>query len=518
MTVSGSQFPLVRYGFSNVADINSALAIQEVSKDVENIQKTYRTINVKAAMSNFIQVGQLLQLAYAGSKGHKCSEKIVQILIDYQPLVNNSMIACETFVQSSLMALKYQMVAIKIGETKGLSDAMKIISKCAELAGKMAGESKKLVDQSQQLWNLSKEALVVATQDENLSYVAKKDLEKNLADMKAQEEVMKKRKADLTKDIKAQKEKEKEAAKKADKQQQKAFVLSLVSTFMKPLQVLDTVGKLLTGAAGDKETGEKNIAKEKFKTIIKTAQEEHTKRSADLIKTEEELAIKKVQLNNKKKENGGIEQVNKLEEEVAVLEARVRAYKDAVSASEDKFKSVIDQLNIQADNYLQQEAKAAKTIIDLRKLKREANSSLAESVIKLQHMNKEKDELGKAIRSLEVTVKTLGKVIDTFEDTRIYWEGIEKQCQALTDKDIFQIYIENDMKDDFMHELQGAAIRWLSLAKINLEARNAMENVKEFTSSIIKNLPTKEEADKLIDKLSKEILAEISEPILIEEL
>ncbi len=77
MSVSSSQFPLVPYRFANETDINLALQIPEVANEVKKLERNFRSIDVRVTMSNLDQVGKLLQLAYAGSKGHKCSEKII---------------------------------------------------------------------------------------------------------------------------------------------------------------------------------------------------------------------------------------------------------------------------------------------------------------------------------------------------------------------------------------------------------------------------------------------------------
>ncbi len=430
-------------------------------------------------------------------------------MADYQPLVNNSQIACETFLEKSLVALQYQMLAIKIAQTKGLQNAMRPISKCSDLAKEMAVESGKLVNQSQKLWNSAKEAVDAAAQDETISYTERKNLEKNLTDIKAKEAMMKATKTALDNEINEQREREEIASKKADKQQQRAFVLSVVSTFMKPLQVAETVGKLVTRVIGDKDNVEKDTSKQKFKVDIEKVQEENAKNVADLIKLEEELAIKKVQLSNKKNDNVGIEQINKLAEEIAALETRIKISREAIHKNENKFKTIIDQLNVQADNYLQQEAQAIKTLIKLQNLRREADANLAESVVKLQHLNAEKDELGQAIKSLELTISTLGKVMATFEDTRAFWKGIERKCKALTDVDVFQMRLDEDQEEDFKMALQGAAMGWFSLSKINLEARDAIENVVKSTSNIIRDLPTKEEANRLVQPLSIDILSKM---------
>ena len=101
-----------------IFNINGWDAIEERSNVpyikiiVEQKVQTFYTINVEDAMKKLSQVGQLLQLAYSGSKGFPCSKEVLTVLSNYQDLVKDSVITSSTFVEVVLKSLNFHKVAL----------------------------------------------------------------------------------------------------------------------------------------------------------------------------------------------------------------------------------------------------------------------------------------------------------------------------------------------------------------------------------------------------------------------
>lgn len=156
-------------------------------------------------------------------------------------------------------------------------------------------------------------------------------------------------------------------------------------------------------------------------------------------------------------------------------------------------------------------AAAADRRASLQKEQREANASLAETVSRMGSLNVEKDDLMAAITSLEVTIKSLGRIKTVFENARLFWMGVKKHCDALSDVSIIQELAELEIKELYIEELKDSGLSWLSLAKINQVALIAMTSVDEGFDDVMSNLPNKAEAQALVAPLTKQILEHIEE-------
>ncbi|KAM9940796.1 hypothetical protein ACTFIT_007311 [Dictyostelium discoideum] len=66
-------------------------------------------------------------------------------------------------------------------------------------------------------------------------------------------------------------------------------------------------------------------------------------------------------------------------------------------------------------------------------LQRKSNADLAQNVVQLKNFSIEKNYLEVSIKSLEITIKTMGRVRTIFENTRLFWLQIKAQCDSLSD-------------------------------------------------------------------------------------
>lgn len=139
----------------------------ELNQDIDVINNNYHRIDIRTTMRNLENVGQILKLAYAGSKNFPCSETTILFLTRYQKMINNACVSTSSFVQNCLSALKNNKIALKMAEKDEfeLYLSLKFIEKCSKIAGDMAEEAGKLVNEATELSNLSEEALVKAQKD-----------------------------------------------------------------------------------------------------------------------------------------------------------------------------------------------------------------------------------------------------------------------------------------------------------------------------------------------------------------
>ena len=86
------------------------------------------------------------------------------------------------------------------------------------------------------------------------------------------------------------------------------------------------------------------------------------------------------------------------------------------------------QTNQMSDRLQQSATDAAKKEVEIAKLRaatqkelRDANASLAEAVSKLQSASNQRNDLDGAIYSLELAVKTLGKIVTILGNAKLFW-------------------------------------------------------------------------------------------------
>ena len=483
--------------FLRVDDLELAARTEGVRALVESTRQTYHSVSVAQTMSNLTQVGQLLRLALAGSKGFSCSVPIMRIVADYQGVIKDSRSSCGTFVASTLSALRLHRAALRIAETDP-SKALIPLRKCAELAHNMALEAGKLVGKAQQLCDQSRDALVAATKDETITTEQQEAIRQQIAQSQATEASLKQKTTDLASEVEQAKSKERQLEKKADRARKRAFAVSLISTIMAPIS---QVTSHVLGAASAKGTA--SAAASASKPLIEAIRNATTDRqiiAQELADLKQKLTAKQSTLSQ-----ASNDQKAQLEGEIAMIQAESAAKEKVLKTREDALESIQRRLDNEADADTARMDAIATQRAQLQREQREANASLAETVSRLGSQRVESNRLESAITSLEVVVKTLGKVVTTFQNTRLFWMGVEKHCQALTDESTIEIFAELGLNEDLIEGIKQSGLSWLTLGIINQAALRAIQGVDENYDQTVQNLPTRAEARGLIKTLSDEI-------------
>jgi len=494
------------------ADVQRIIdADQNLSLAVAGAIKEYHVLDVNVAMKKLGQAGQLLHLAYAGSKGFKCSVQIVEINANYQRLIKDSTDACAGFMTHSLDALRAYQLASKLAAKGQIKGALGIIGKTAELAQKMAVICSFLVESADKLCEQSKNALIAAVNEEQGTRERKIELEKTVNEILVSRDVLQQRSTDLTEDYEKQEEEEKRLREKSASLETKGFALSMVSAVLRPaVSIVESVATRTIGIV-EKVVGKKEVDSSGTKVLLERMEEilnEKSRIKDELANNEFKLERKRKELNSATPETRG-----KIENEIADLEEVILKgkskleEKDAVlKSAEAALRKVEENLADQVKLYQEKEDKIAQIRRETRKEMRETNASLAESLSKLQGLNQQSASLDTAITSLEVTAKTMGRIKTIFENTRLFWLGVQRQCNGLADNQTMELLADVDA-ELFMEEVAGSGMRWFALAKVN---SMALEEIKGVNLIVDEDLPTSAEASKIIENLTQILLLDVN--------
>lgn len=141
---------------------------------------------------------------------------------------------------------------------------------------------------------------------------------------------------------------------------------------------------------------------------------------------------------------------------------------------------------------------------------RENNAILAKQLTELNQLTLSRNDLDAAIKALEVAVTSLGKIKTIFENTRLFWASMEKNCIALTNVTSFQDANELEDNDEFTNALKQHAMKWMCLGSINIRAHHAMEEANATIDAVMTTLPTSDEARTIVTRKVPEMLQNLS--------
>ncbi|KAN0033779.1 hypothetical protein ACTFIV_000247 [Dictyostelium citrinum] len=506
-----------------------------VNVAVNNNLKLYASISVNDAMKSLATVGDLLKVANAAAHGFPCSVPIIQILSEYQSLINDTVNTCSTFVFNCIAAINQHALALRIAADFP-QKAMGLIGKTAEKAKEMAEQSQKLVDFAKRLVDKSTEALTMATGDQKDTMAAEREVIKKQGELEAQAAKLQSEIADLKEQVAEFKELAEKAGKEAAEQRKIGMILQIVGAVTKPLAQLagpiisaasgagaaSSAGKILGGLSGGggKNEDEKEPEKETEKPSGDDATSQIKDKKKKLEKKEDEktkeLEEKKAELKKVEAEPDSPEKKEKKEK----LEKEINEIKDALKELGESLSNVATEI---ANEYKERAAKSEdkeaaymKLKSEYQDLQRKSNAELAQNVVQLKNLVAEKNYLEVSIKSLEITIKTMGRVRTIFENTRLFWLQVKAQCDSLSDvsnmKDLAEIAeLSVKYQTDFTNQIKSSGLNWLALAQINFIASNSITSIKKNFDEVMSNLPGKAEAEAIVKACCDEIEQALTE-------
>ena len=229
--------------FSSCASVEKILQNRQVASRVAEEEGNYYTINVSKAMSDLAVVGDLLQVAYAGSKGFRCSEGIITILASYQTTVKNSFVATSRFRDASLLALQKHRIAFKFLNKGNYSKALEKITECAEAATQMVQITTVLISEAEALTKLATDSLTAAVADSNMTITQRENVLNEIRLASSSRAYLAAQKESLAADIADVKAREANAIAKEDAQANREFLKDI-------LVIAVSAGNPLGGGAG----------------------------------------------------------------------------------------------------------------------------------------------------------------------------------------------------------------------------------------------------------------------------
>jgi len=423
---------------------------------VKDKLQVYYSVDPSEAMKKLAEVGSLLRIAYAGSKGFPSSTAIVKVMSGYQNLVKDSLITSATFVEIVLKALKYhKLAAIFAGKStpqaRDVEKALKYLKKCATMADRMAQESQTLIDKSDALVNLALDALVQANQD----FVGSKQEQARIQDVIDQLKAQKAGRDQLKNDLAAR-------IAEAKKNEEKNAAL-----------------------AGEKETW--GVVLDVFQPLLQIG-----------------ITAGVAALGDEPMYDG----------EAPATSAPAPVTAPPAPVPKDCSKAAtMEGIKGQAQEARCREENARRLRVHYQQQQLVNNADLAKTIEALVNKKASKDKLDKSIYGLDITIKVLGQVRTIFLNAKTFWVGVKKHTEALAGtQEEFEDYAEDpDLMSEFMESLERSGYSWLTLGKICRASALTIRQVDKGVDNMMNNLPTEAEAEKLIEELGAEILKDIKE-------
>ena len=489
-------------------------------KDVNNAVLRFQTIDVSITMNKLGNIGELILVAYAGSKGFPCSQDILGILAKYQTLIKNSTISTNSFVNSCTTAINNHKKALKfiLKETnddnlrlKNTNTGIKLIGSCSSTAAAIVEEASQLVDESTKLAEMTTCALMSAQKDENVSTAEKKNIQASIDESKSREAGLKTMVDSLEKRIKEANEVVADLTRKANSEGNKQFAMLMINSLVSPLLGVasSVVSAKMGGGMGTGFPSNNDLKpnpKELDESVSYKVKMEFERKKGNLETKIQNLKNELKDLEKKEETKEIIEQKNKtkaaLDKKNKDLLERQKAFENNNKSNNGvskEFADVIESLNKQIGDIRNSKFK-------LESEETAAKSELATLGHKLQTLKLQDNDLSAALVSLNITLKALGQIKTIFEQVKQYWSGVRDQCKNLKNITVDSLKDYEDDQDDLLEQIYKSGIDWMALGKLNFITNEAISKSDKKTDGILNNLPTKEEASKIIKNDTERII------------
>ncbi|MBE0362133.1 hypothetical protein PULV_a3937 [Pseudoalteromonas ulvae UL12] len=527
---------------NNNSNLKQALTIRETG---------FISIDVNKTMINLIQVSDLLRMAYAGSRGLPCSTPILGMQSDYQDLVKMSMVTTGAFFRASLNAVEFHNTAVMMldeamkpenedSKKDLIAGAMEMLQECRSVATDMAKHCDKLITKCDELIKAASNSLQTANNDSNATQAEKKKIIDKIAEMKAKQAGLQAAQNEYKLAI----EKYDKEQKRLDDKAEKAMWVEFGATILSGLtQAAGTITAGLVGQSGktapqpvtpqkDPSASEQPAAEVTPEEVLKN-KEEKAKNQADITKNEQALKDTKKKLDDVNKEIESIKDKDSEKLKVAkgkkeFLEKDItnknkdlenlyntkKAIDDAAKSFSNSLNKVAERAGTKSDSFSARAEEAGERAYKFRQLKAEMAGELEKTVVNLASLNISNNDVEKTLASLEVVLAVLGKIKTSFSNTKVFWEGVQAHCNALStagksiEKLVITIKVPS-MQQKIMSDIENTTIGWMSLAYINYRAYNAMKEAGAKVDEAMSNIPGAEECTEIVNRLSQSILSQL---------
>jgi len=498
---------------STPADLRKLTDSEAMEKMVAD---NYGQFDIGESFESLVDCGELLQLALYAADEQPCSTNILQIISRYQNVVNQSFVTCNSFITSSIIALKKHQEALEIlgfAENSDfidlLPDALDCLAECFHTATEMEKKALEQAESVGEVTGFAEEALLQANEDHLKNVKGKKDYETQIGKMNAEQAANDERLKSYNSAIKELSEEKKEAAEQATQERNKSFALDLVGAVFGGV---GNVAKLFVAAkkpmllAGvDTDTG----------TVPSPLDDV-------VLKQKEEVTIQQEHLDAA---------MESPDADTPEGKEKIETLKDEAEAAKESLENTRKSINAAAERHSQQsmglEEKASslsKKYYEMLDAQRDAAALQVKNLEELKNLSRDKSEVERAIFLLIFAKGILGKVKTTFLTVKTFWSLLADDCKNIgnckssiitngtrlkTDtKESMITFHKKKFKDNIIH----AGQQWACVGRVCIIAYDATDKATKTVNGIMSKLPTGtvtvERLDELINQCEPRIKAE----------
>lgn len=163
-------------------------------------------------------------------------------------------------------------------------------------------------------------------------------------------------------------------------------------------------------------------------------------------------------------------------------------------------------------SYRENLAKATEERRKVASLKRDQNAQLQSALSAISTRSVKEHSLQASIQLLQTCVQTLGKIVTTFKNVKMFWQAVATHCQSLValKDDVKEVWdICGEYEDTVKEAVLQSAVSWAALGKVNYEAHLAMVASKAETDKLMCTLPDGEACSKQVQELTASLLASL---------
>lgn len=300
-----------KLNLTNLTSIENVLnSNKQLSVVIDEAARRHHTTDVGEIMRKLESIGEILKLAYAGSKGMPCSRSVMGILCKYQTMISSTFAASVLFLDGCLSALSNHREALMFAERGKLEKTLVFLRKCSREASRMAEECGKLVVEASELCEMSSRALMDAQRDESLSNKERNEIRKMVDESRARQAEADAKILQLHRQIEEYRKQQAKVAAKADMERLRDFCLKVISTTLTPVNVavgmaesassaVDLVAKTVEKALKDRLPSDSSESKQENSTACSSLVEQENliiKLKNELLKEEREANAKIAEL------------------------------------------------------------------------------------------------------------------------------------------------------------------------------------------------------------------------------
>ena len=408
----------------------------------------------------------------------------------------------------------YYKIGVKalLSEPINGSQALKVFSLISAEAAKISSRAKELIDMFKTLQNEAGEIVTRMLDARALDVKQKKQLEDNVAGLKAKMDGLKAVQDDLESEIEELSEKYKEIDKKIDRASNQQFWMGITSALCGAIGTGLSAYVSTTGAGAANNIG-KNVAdavsSEKQNASVQNTQKRLDEVNEKMKASEERINALKKQLSDKDKELNDEndkekkkallkekeELASKLEQEQAgkrALEAQAKSYTDVISGISAGLPNLSGSLDKQASELSDTVAALTKLADDisekravLRKEKREILRQVAEYTKTVENSVVTKNSLDLAISALSAGIGAMNYIVSVLNDFYTFWTSVKTQTGSMAEGEIenYITLFEDDPEElrtiNFYVMLASNAAQWVALKLVLTDYQHAFYRVSD---------------------------------------